>query len=611
MRHTRRFGVPVLLLFAVPLLGQDVRDTRPGAPPPPPVGTSRISGQVVAADSGTPVKRATINIIGRMVAAPVEGGRASMGMVGMVVGGRGGSQFPPQVTDEAGRFEFGDLPAGTYSIMVSPRSGFVRPQRIQQVEVEDGKAASISIRLERTGVISGRLLDESGEPLPRARVSAMRRERMAGGRIMNTGMGDTTDDLGQFRLFDLPPGEYFVHAQDSNINYAPMNAPMNTASPPQGFAPTYYPGSASLDGARGVTVRSAQETPGIEFSLVRVAMGRITGTVRDSSGQVVSGRGGSVNVTRRGSDAMGFTRGSGVRPDGTFTINDVPPGEYYLLASVSTTEGPNAQREGAYVPVAVNGNDLAIDIQTNRGATVRGRVIVEGTPQAPPPEFLSRPDAGRITVSPRMMTMGGPLGMVSGGVRPATVNDDGTFELAGLRGPLLITASGMRMALKSVTHGAEDLTARPMEFKGTERVSNVAIVLTHDVGTLEGTVTDERGEPVPGAGVIIFPDDEDRWFPNSPFVHLARAMPAMPAGARPQAASRPGPLTESRPVRAPGSFASMGLLPGRYFVAAVQGEAGIPPPDRESLERLRKEAVVATVTVGAPASVQLRVVKAF
>jgi hypothetical protein len=602
----------VALLAAAPFLLQD----RPPAsqPPAPPVGTSRISGQVVAADNGAPVKRASVSLAGRSL--PMSGRGAPSGVRGGVVGAQvlittgtvGGGQFPgwTQVTDDAGRFDFGDLPAGVYSIMVTPRSGFVRPQP-RQAEVEEGKTATVAIRLERTGAITGRLLDESGEPLARARVSAMRRERSAG-RLMPTGMGATTDDLGQFRLFDLPPGEYFVTAGDAN--YGPMNA----TGPSQGYAPTYFPGSASLDGARSVVVKSAQDTPGIEFSLVRVAMGRITGTLRDSNGQVVANRA-SISAVRRGEDAIGFNRGAGVRPDGSFIITEIPPGEYYLVASVPSAEGPNATREGAYVPVSVNGNDVSVDIRTNTGATIRGRVVLEGTPSALPPAIAQMSTTGpRVMVQARPMMAGG-LGMAAGMTRPVSPAEDGTFELTGVRGPVLLAATGMRLAFKSVTHGAEDLTAKPIEFKGTERTSNVTIVLTYDVGTLEGMVTDDRGEPVPGAAVIIFPEDDSRWFQGSPFIHVSRAMPAIAASAMrpPHTSPTPGVAPPGRRMPVPGLFISSALLPGRYLVAAIDsaGMQGMPSMDSESLEKLRKHAVIAAVSAAAPATVQLRVVKAF
>jgi hypothetical protein len=141
----------------------------------------------------------------------------------------------------------------------------------------------------------------------------------------------------------------------------------------------------------------------------------------------------------------------------------------------------------------------------------------------------------------------------------------------------------------------------------------VTIVLTHEVGTLQGTVTDERGAPLPGASVIIFPEDESRWFQGSPFVHYSRTMPARPASTPPPATSAtPGMAPPGRSAPAPGSFMLPTVLPGRYLVAALDGDGmGMPPTDHDSLERLRKQAVVATITAGAAASVQLRAIKAF
>lgn len=610
-RLARAIGLACWLGIAIPVIAlvparQDPRDA--AARTAPPVGTSRITGQVVAADTGTPVKRATVNIMRRAMSPQiVQGGPArGRGMVQMgVVGSEAGGQFPPQITDDAGRFEFGDLPAGLYGIMVAPRSGFVRPNS-QQVEVDDGKTATIAIKLQRTGVITGRLLDESGEPLPRARVQAMRRDRYSG-TVMFSGNSNGTDDLGQFRIFDLPPGEYVVNATDAN--YASMNA----AGPTQGYAPTYFPGSPSLDGARVVVVKSGQETSGIEFSLAKVAMGRITGTLRDSSGQVVGGRG-SVSITRRAEEGFGFNRGASVRQDGTYVVSEIPPGDYYIVAALQIGEGPNAVREGVYVPVSVSGNETAIDLQTNKGATVRGRVVLEGTPPALPPglESMARPEAMRASVSARPMTSGGGLGMVTGMTRPAVVAEDGTFELTGIRGPVIIAATGGRAALKTVTSGADDLTAQPLEFKGTERLSNVTVALTYDVGSIDGRVTDERGEPLPGAAVLVFPEgDEARWFQGSPFVHVSRTAPAGAAPtAQPATSATPGMPGRGPRTFVPGSFLAPTLLPGRYLVAAFQSDM-MPTATRDVLERLRKHAVSVAVAAGAPTPVTVRAVRDF
>jgi hypothetical protein len=342
-------------------------------------------------------------------------------------------------------------------------------------------------------------------------------------------------------------------------------------------------------------------------------MGRITGTLRDSNGQVVTTRA-NVSVTRRSEEAFGYSRGGSVRPDGSFMITEIPPGDYYVVASVTSGDGPNMTREGAYAPVSVNGNDASIDIRTNRGATVKGRVVIEGTPQPLPPGVGARmgPEAPQIMIQARPTTMGSPLSMVSGYARPVNPAEDGTFELTGLRGPVQITASGFRIALKLVMRGGQDITGKPVEFRGTEPASDVTIVMTHDVGTLEGMVTDERGDPLPGAMVIVFSEDDSRWFQGSPFVHVSGAMPVMPASAmRPsQTAPGPGRAASGRPPRMPGAFMSSSLLPGRWLVVAVPGGSS-PPTDRESLEKLRQHAVVATVTAGSAATVHVRAVKAF
>ena len=65
------------------------------------------------------------------------------------------------------------------------------------------------IPLPRGGVITGRVTDETGEALARVQVYTLffppgstRGQRM--------GSGGQTDDLGQFRLYGLAPGDYSV-----------------------------------------------------------------------------------------------------------------------------------------------------------------------------------------------------------------------------------------------------------------------------------------------------------------------------------------------------------------------------------------------------------------
>src|SRR3982750_51950 len=133
---------------------QPPRDTsaQRNAPATP---TGKISGSVLTADTGKPVKRARVFAS----AAELPGGRAAL-------------------TDDTGAFELNDLPAGRYSIAAS-KSGFItlswgqrRPlQAGTPLQLGDGQQMKgVDFRLPRGGPIAGRIADEDGEPIPGAAV---------------------------------------------------------------------------------------------------------------------------------------------------------------------------------------------------------------------------------------------------------------------------------------------------------------------------------------------------------------------------------------------------------------------------------------------------------
>src|SRR5438093_9494339 len=167
--------------------------------PPPPGG--RISGRVIA-DNGRPVKRARAFI----TAAELSGGRGAL-------------------TDENGIFDFTELPAGRYTLTVS-KSGFVslsygqrRPlQAGTPLQLADGQQLKgIEFRLPRGGVIAGHVYDETGDPMPGVLVRVLRYQYQQGDRRLAPAGTTQTDDQGQYRVWGLMPGDYYVDAQ-SRIN---------------------------------------------------------------------------------------------------------------------------------------------------------------------------------------------------------------------------------------------------------------------------------------------------------------------------------------------------------------------------------------------------------
>ena len=165
-----------------------------------PRGTAVLRGQIVAADNGSPIRRAQV----RVTSPDAREGRIA-------------------TTDAQGRFEIKELPAGRYTITAS-KGGFVSLQYGQRrpsesgtpLELGDGQTIEkITIGLPRGSVLGGRISDEFGEPVANASVMAWRYAYAAGTRrLMPAGQNarDTTDDQGHYRLFGLPPGDYYVSA---------------------------------------------------------------------------------------------------------------------------------------------------------------------------------------------------------------------------------------------------------------------------------------------------------------------------------------------------------------------------------------------------------------
>src|SRR5207302_1532511 len=158
---------------------QPARDTPAQPKDSVPTPSGRITGQVLAAGNGRPVKRARVFV----TAAELPGGRGMM-------------------TDDAGVFELTELPAGRYNLTVS-KSGFVslsygqrRPlQAGTPLQLADGQQLKgIQFQLPRGSVVGGHVLDEDGDAMPGVAVRVMRYQYLQGERRLTPAGAAQTDD---------------------------------------------------------------------------------------------------------------------------------------------------------------------------------------------------------------------------------------------------------------------------------------------------------------------------------------------------------------------------------------------------------------------------------
>src|SRR3989454_9639168 len=163
----------------------------------PPAPTGRITGRVLAADNGRPIKRARVFVN----AAELPGGRGVL-------------------TDDQGVFDLAELPAGRYTLTVS-KSGFVSLSYGQRRPLQAGtplqlldrqQLKGVDFRLPRGSAIAGRVLDEDGDAMPGVNVRVMRYQYLQGDRRLTPAGAGQTDDKGQYRVWGLMPGDYYVNA---------------------------------------------------------------------------------------------------------------------------------------------------------------------------------------------------------------------------------------------------------------------------------------------------------------------------------------------------------------------------------------------------------------
>ncbi|HEV8397248.1 MAG TPA: carboxypeptidase-like regulatory domain-containing protein [Vicinamibacterales bacterium] len=536
---------------------------QPPGTPPQSYGSAQLTGRVVAADNGRPVRRAHLRLSER----PYSERNADPDHVYV---------SRDLDTDGDGRFAFLDLPAGSYVIYVDAVNGFARLEWPKEATVTEGRTVETTIRMERTGAIEGRLQDYNGDGLPGMRLYAVSKRSVSGHAGLGPAASTTTNDLGEFRLPNLPAGEYYVLATPYDNRPAAIDGRQEPA-PQTGSANTYYPGVPALQGARVVEVRAGRDSERVNFTMARRHLAKLSINPVDSRG-VPLGRDAQATLTRRDDVYLSESgRHTSRREDGALLFDGIQPGDYELGVITSYR-----MEEAAYVKVSINEADVSLRVQTNTGAKVSGRVIVDGEPG----------DRTSRYASVFSMKPFGKYGFSYAREQAVHVERTDRFELTGLRGPMVVSADVGGGALVSIQRHGEEMAGKTVEFVGTETLDDVVVELTTRVAQLDVTVTSASARKEPESVLLfLFPEDPLRW--HQGFVRYSRALPT---------SARPGEIS-------PVSARLIRLPAGRYLVAAVPDADGSYPTDVGVLERLRPLATPVTLVAGQTAKVTIVVAK--
>jgi hypothetical protein len=158
-----------------------------------------------------------------------------------------GRQRYEAVTDEAGQFKVLDVEPGTYLVQLE-RSGYAasgkasRRITIKVIAGQDTKG--LVFHMLAAAVITGKLIDLEGDPLVGVSVTATKSTGSATTRNPRHGGSAVTNDLGEYRIADLPPGTYIVHADPpKNAEALPGPNQKDASKDRLIYVTTYFPGT--------------------------------------------------------------------------------------------------------------------------------------------------------------------------------------------------------------------------------------------------------------------------------------------------------------------------------------------------------------------------------
>jgi carboxypeptidase family protein len=444
-------------------------------------GTALIRGHVFEAGSGRPLRKAQV----RVFAPELRENRLA-------------------TTDANGAYEIKDLVAGRYQLNAS-KGSFVQLQYGQSRPFEPGRPLEIAngqtvekvdFSLPRGGIITGRILDEFGEPTSDVQVMAMRYQYIQGRRQLSpVGRLATTNDIGEYRLFALPPGQYFVSATLRNFSF---DAASDDRS---GYAPTYYPSGASIAEAQRLTIAVGQTLSDINFALSPTRLARISGTAVDSDGKPLAGA--TVIMMQTAGLSMMSAGGGQVRPDGSFSIANVSAGDYTVRA-MSNTGGVSPASEQAQAKISVTGDDIVgLALTGVKSSTVTGRII------------LPQVGTGAMSVAGLQLVAVASTPELLSPSSTARVSDDSTFEMKVQPGSHLIrmntVGSFTNTRIKAVRLNGVDVTDTGFDSRPNEDLGGLEVELTTQLSDLSGLVSNVRGENVKDYSIVVFARDRQRW----------------------------------------------------------------------------------------------------
>lgn len=467
--------------------------------------------------------------------------------------------LPLSTTSGDGKFSFKNVPPGNYRLYVTRANGYIPGEYGQRSPTGVGTPftlapgqtlSGVRLGMAPTSSITGRILDADGDPIPYARVQALRVAYEEGQRVLIGARNASADDRGEYRIYSLPPGEYYVAARPPDTRFtrnfgraaivrfgggSGADAPVVTLRTTETgeiveetFRAVFYPGAFDARSANLVPVRIGENLRGIDMNL-----GASAAPARHVRGTVIDGATGmparnavvrllpryqltpSVVMPSATADLMGRFDVAGVL-SGSYSVIVTGGDERALLVS----PGQASANLSGYAVVDVGAANVeGLQITGLRGVDIPVNLTLPGT-MNDPSQFAKL----SVTLRRKPIVTGAPVG---GGTTTAgwpglpqlsevrTLEPDARSNNYLLRGASLgdvsVEVSGMPpgVYVRSISLARTDVLADGLRVMGPLQ-NPLEVVFANDTGAIAGRVLNSKQEPSANVTVVLVPDPARR-----------------------------------------------------------------------------------------------------
>jgi Carboxypeptidase regulatory-like domain len=401
-------------------------------------------------------------------------------------------------TSEEGRFEFDRVTAGKFALEGAKR-GFIRAAYDQHDQFSTAivtgaglDTENLVLRLDPVAVVTGKVLDESGDPVRNAVVTLYREDHFSGASQIRRFRAAQTDDLGSYEISAIESGTYFVAARAKpwyEVHPRKAQPPGAENLPVQvdssldvAYPTTYYADTTQSDEATPIPIRGGDHLE-VDIHLNPVPALHLLM-------QVSNDRGGFnmpiLHESTFDTSEQVATAGMQGISQGLYEITGIPAGRY-------TARFPSNGQVGPPTPVELTSDGQELAPASGVGSSsLKATVSIPGEAKLPSQMIIVLRDGKGKTVNGQEVDTQGQVDF--GNIAP------GTYNLAAY-------SSNTAYSVVRISAQGSDISGHNLTVSAGAPMT-VSLTLVAGLVNLEGFAK-HRGKAAPGVMIALVPKDPE------------------------------------------------------------------------------------------------------